>query len=106
MTGFASISSAIFARRSFSAAGFGDGRVAEVDLDQLADADAADAVEAELVERALHGVALGIEDLGLQADENGGLAHVETPRFFAMRGSGDSVFGSNVSPVMRSNAST
>ncbi len=45
--------------------------VLDLELDQPPDVDLADAGEAERRERALHGLALRVEDPGLGADEDG-----------------------------------
>ena len=45
-------------------------RVVHLQLDQPADADVGDALEAQRGQRALHGLALGVEDALLRADQD------------------------------------
>ena len=70
MTVLASSFSHISPTRARAAAGVG---VGEVELDHLAHADLADAVEAERAERVAHRLALRVEDAGLERHVHAGL---------------------------------
>lgn len=72
--------------------------VVDFDLDELADADVAHALESEGTEGAFHRVALRVEHFALQPDVDR-RPHA-TPRFLRRRGPGSDRSGVKASPVI------